>query len=121
MDPKDREYLVSVLQILGKTQVVEESKIEAYAIISAMGPTYFWFQIEQLKLLGISYGMDNKEAEETITGMINGAANTLFKSKLTPEEVMDLVAVKPLGEYEETITKFYIEKLNAIYNKIKSE
>jgi pyrroline-5-carboxylate reductase len=71
-------------------------------------------------MLAISYGMDEKEAEETISEMINGTVSTLFNSNLTPEEVMDLVPVKPIGEYEETIKSFYLAKLNAIYEKIKS-
>ena len=68
---------------------------------------------------GISYGMDESEAKEVISEMINGTINTLFFSTLSPEEVMDLVPVKPIGEYEETIKSFYTEKLNAIYEKIK--
>ncbi len=115
----DKNYLLSLLHIIGKSPEVAESKIEAYAIISAMGPTYFWFQLQQLKVLAISYGMDEKEAEETISEMIKGTVNTLFNSNMTPEEVMDLIPVKPIVEYEETIKTFYTEKLNAIYEKIR--
>jgi pyrroline-5-carboxylate reductase len=120
LSDNQKENLLDLLHILGKAPIVEESKIEAYAVICAMGSTYFWFQLQQLKMLAISYGMDEKEAEETISEMINGTVSTLFNSNLTPEEVMDLVPVKPIGEYEETIKSFYLAKLNAIYEKIKS-
>lgn len=119
INESNKECLLSLLKILGPAPVVEENKLEGYAVIGAMGPTYFWFQIDHLKKLGISYCLNEKEAEETISEMIKGTVNTLFNSKMTPEEVMDLVPVKPIGDYEDTIKSFYSEKLNAIYNRIK--
>jgi pyrroline-5-carboxylate reductase len=86
-----------------------------------MGPTYFWFQMLHLKSLAVSFGMDEKEAGKVITEMMRGAANSLFHSGMQPEEVMDLVPVKPLGEYEETIKKYYTEKLNGVYEKIRPQ
>ena len=76
-------------------------------------------KLKKLEELAISYGMDDDEAKETISEMINGTINTLFYSTLSPEEVMDLVPVKPIGEHEETIKSYYVENLNAIYKKIK--
>ena len=117
----EKKYLISLMQILGKTPEVLESKIEAYAMINAMGPTYFWFQFQQLKMLGISYGMDENEAKEVISAMIKGSVDALFNSNMRPEDVMDLIPVKPINDHEETIKEFYTEKLNAIYNKIKPQ
>jgi pyrroline-5-carboxylate reductase len=93
--------------------------MEAYAVISAMGSTYFWFQLKQLYDLSLTFGMDGDEAKEIIPEMLKGTADTLFASDLTPEEVMDLVPVRPLGDYEDVMKSFYIEKLNGIYAKIK--
>jgi len=36
--------LLDLLRVMGKTPEVEESMLEGYAIVSAMLPTYFWFQ-----------------------------------------------------------------------------
>jgi pyrroline-5-carboxylate reductase len=119
MNAADRKHVLTLLDILGSTPEVPERKLEAYAIISAMGPTYFWFQMLHLKSLAVSFGMDEKEAGSVITEMIKGTANTLFKSGMQPEDVMDLVPVKPLGEYEETIKQYYTEKLNGIHEKIR--
>lgn len=116
---ENKKYMLNLLSIIGKTPVVQESKIETYALISAMGPTYFWFQLKILEELGIQYGMDKNEVQNVIYEMMVGSINTLFYSEISPEEVMDLVPVKPIGEYEETIKSFYTEKLNGIYNKIK--
>ena len=119
MSEDKRNELLELLGILGKTFVVPEQKIEAYAVISAMGSTYFWFQLKQLQDLALLYGMDEGEAKEVITEMLRGTANTLFSSGLPDEEVMDLVPVRPLSDYEDVIKSYYREKLNGIYAKIK--
>ncbi len=112
--------LLDLLSPLGFTPEIADSKIEAYAVIGAMGHTYFNFQLQKLKELAISFGMDESEAETTISNMLWGTAETLFKSGLSYDEVVNLVPVKPLGEVEDTIKDFYDKYLNGIYNKIKT-
>lgn len=119
MPESQRNCVLDLLWILGDVPVIDESKIEAYAVISAMGSTYFWFQLEHLRKLGIQFGLDKTEAKEILAKMLNGTIDTLFFSDLPTEEVMDLVPVKPIGDYEQTINDFYSDKLNAIYEKIK--
>jgi pyrroline-5-carboxylate reductase len=114
-----RERLLQFFEKLGTTPVVEESKIEAYAMISAMGPTYFFFQLQKLKELAISYGMEEKEAQKVISDMLWGATETLFSAGLTYPEVVNLIPVKPMGEVESIISGYYEQFLNAIYSKIK--
>jgi pyrroline-5-carboxylate reductase len=115
----EKKQILELLENLGEVPVVSEEKIEAYAVISAMGSTYFWFQMQELKNLAVKFGMDETEANRTIKGMLKGSAETLFNSGLTPAEVMDLVPVKPLAEYEESIISYYDSKLTGIYEKIK--
>ena len=110
---------VEVFEKLGKVPIVPENQIEAYAVISAMGHTYFWYQLQQLKELGQSYGLSEKEAHETISALLWGTSETLFNSGLTYEKVVDLVPVKPMAEHENTIKEFYKTCLNGIYQKIK--
>jgi len=117
VDAKNK--ILELVRSLGSTPVVAESKIEAYAVISAMGPTYFNFQIQKLKELAVSYGMDEKEAQSVITEMLWGTTETLFHSGLTYPEVVDLIPVKPMAEVEEPIKGYYDQFLNGIYNKIK--
>lgn len=116
---ESKNSLMKLIQSLGHTPEVDESKIEAYAVISAMGHTYFFFQLQKLKELAISFGMDELEAQSTISDMLWGSTETLFKSGLSYEEVVDLIPVKPMGEVEETIKGFYEQYLTGIYNKIK--
>ena len=112
------EFL-AVFVKLGKVPVVPENQIEAYAMISAMGHTYFWYQLQQLKELGLSYGLSEKEANETISEMLWGTTETLFNSGLDYSKVIDLVPVKPMAEHENTIREFYKTNLNGLYQKIK--
>jgi pyrroline-5-carboxylate reductase len=111
--------LLVLMRSLGSTPVVEESKIEAYAVITAMGHTYFFFQLQKLKELAVTFGMNEKEAHTAITEMLGGSTETLFNSGLSYAEVADLVPVKPMAEVEETIKGYYDQYLTGIYNKIK--
>lgn len=110
---------IEVFGKLGKVPIVPENQIEAYAVISAMGHTYFWYQLQQLKELGLSYGLSEKEAKETISAVLWGTTETLFNSGLTYEEVINLVPVKPMAEHENEVREFYKTSLNEIYQKIK--
>jgi len=118
-DTDMKSDILEIFKPLGNTPLVVDSKIEAYAIISAMGHTYFNFQLQKLKELAVSFGMDEDEAKKTITNMLWGTTETLFNSGMSYTEVVDLVPVKPMAEVEETINGFYDLYLNGIYNKIK--
>lgn len=114
-----KAYIQQLLNVLGKAPEADETKIEAYAVICIMGSTYFCYQLKLLEELGIQYGMDSNEVKEAISEMMKGTMNTLFFSEIPSDEVMDLVPVKPMVEYEDLIKGFYKEKLNGIFNKIK--
>ncbi|HNW51912.1 MAG TPA: NAD(P)-binding domain-containing protein [Prolixibacteraceae bacterium] len=120
-DDNKKQMLLDLVKALGYIPEVDDSKIEAYAVISAMGHTYFNFQLQKLKELAVSFGMDEDEAKIAITNMLWGTTETLFRSNLTFAEVDDLVPVKPLSEVEETIKGYYDQYLNAIFNKIKPQ
>jgi pyrroline-5-carboxylate reductase len=114
-----RNEFLEIFEKLGKVPVVPENQIEAYAMISAMGHTYFWYQLQQLKELGLSFGLSESEANETISAMLWGTTETLFNSGLNYDKVIDLVPVKPMAEHENTIKEFYKTSLNGLYQKIK--
>jgi pyrroline-5-carboxylate reductase len=118
-NPGLKTLLLDMLANTGLVPIVEESKIEAYAMISAMGHTYFFFQLQKLKELAIDFGMEEEEAEKTITNMLWGTTETLFNSGLNYSEVADLIPVKPLGEVEKQIVEYYDIYLRALFLKIK--
>jgi len=116
-ETKDR--FLEMMLSLGHTPEIAESKMEAYAVISAMGHTYFFFQLQKMKELAIIFGMEEVEAETVIADMLWGTTETLFKSGLSYQEVADLVPVKPMGEVEEAIKSYYDLYLTAIFTMIK--
>ena len=105
---------------LGHLPEVADEQLESYAVISAMGPTYFWFQFHVLEQLAESFGLARHEARQAIATMLHGAVDTLLSSELPPEVVMDLVPVRPLADDEETITNMLATRLRAIHGKLNS-
>jgi pyrroline-5-carboxylate reductase len=117
---REKEEAQILLRALGKCPEVAEDSLEAYAIVTAMGPTYLWFQLHELQSLAESFGIPAADAQNGIVEMAIGAAKTLSESGLTAEEVMDLIPVKPLGEEESIIKAMYRSKLEPLYKKLKS-
>lgn len=115
----DRDTVIRLLTPLGECPEVAEPKLEAYAILSAMGPTYFWYQFYELIALGESFGLTPAEAQTGVARMLAGAMDTITQSGLRPEQVKDLVPVKPLAELEPTVADAYRSKLTALMEKIK--
>ena len=115
----EKKEIKNFFEILGDCPEVKEENLEAYAILTAMGPTYLWFQIEELKALGLTFGLSTKEVEKALAKMVKGTVKTLFESQRTPAEVMDLVPLKPIGEDEEAIRNIYRTKLKGLYAKLK--
>ncbi|HYG35405.1 MAG TPA: NAD(P)-binding domain-containing protein [Clostridia bacterium] len=115
----EKQGIMDLLTLLGECPEVAEEKLEGYAILSAMGPTYLWFQLETLRELAGTFGMSEAEIAPALKRMVCGGTRTLLESGLSPAEVMDLVPVKPLGEMEAQVVEFYRTRLPAIYQKIK--
>ena len=114
----EKNLLSDQFAALGECPKVEEDKLEAYAIVTAMGPTYLWPQLNELHKLALEFGMTE---EETVAGMKAMVANTvdlLYNSGLDYEQVVDLIPVKPLGEHEEEIRNIYRTKLTGLFNKL---
>jgi pyrroline-5-carboxylate reductase len=119
LPPDDRARLTQLLAPLGQCPEVAEAKLEAYAVVAAMGPTYFWPQWHELQTLGTSFGLTPAEAAEAVREMLLGALRTLQDSGLSPQQVMDLIPVKPLGDLEPTILAGYRTKLQAVMDRIR--
>jgi pyrroline-5-carboxylate reductase len=111
--------ILDLLRLLGITFEVPEEKLESYAIMSAMLPTYFWFQWKELVEIGQKIGLSEKESNDSINDTLIASLKLMYKSGLSPQEVMDLIPVKPIGEHEVQISEIYRSKLIALFEKIK--
>ena len=120
MPQESRAALQALMAPLGEMPEVDDALIETCAVISAMGPTYFWFQFDEVRQLAQSFGMSADQAKAAVRSMLHGAIDTLFDGSLAPERVMDLVPVKPLAPDEEAIKGMLRERLGAIHAKLTS-
>lgn len=118
-DTSAKKEILVLLSSLGTTFEVSEEKLESYAIMSAMLPTYFWFQWKELAEIGQKIGLSEKESNDSINDTLIASLNLMYKSGLNPQVVMDLIPVKPIGEHEPQITEIYKTKLIGLFEKIK--
>ena len=106
---------------MGYTFEAVEEKLESYAIISAMLPTYFWFQWDEMEKIGEKIGLDSRETKEAIRETLLASTQLFYNPDLTHEEVMDLIPVKPVADHEQTIRECFNSKLLPLFEKIKPE
>ncbi|MFW6246170.1 MAG: pyrroline-5-carboxylate reductase family protein [Tangfeifania sp.] len=115
----EKKQIKKLFKPLGKTFETEEHKLEGYAIVSAMLPTYFWFQWQEMEAIAVKTGLSPEEAQKAVKSTLKKAIKLYYNSGLTPEEVMDLIPVKPIGENEEEIKNTLNTKLLGLFEKIK--
>jgi pyrroline-5-carboxylate reductase len=119
MEEKEQKAVFKLLKKLGKTIITEEAKLEGYAIVSAMLPTYFWFQWQEMEKIALEMGLTAEEAKTAVKSTLKKALKLYYKSDLTPAEVIDLIPVKPIGENEGEIKNILNTKLLGLFAKIK--
>jgi pyrroline-5-carboxylate reductase len=115
---EDRQRLRAYFAALGQAPEVEEDRLEAYAILIAMGPTYFWPQWQTLRELGRSFGLEQEATDTGLAAMLHGAVDLLFQSGMTYEEVMDTIPVKPLAEAREVMLEPYATTLPRLHDRL---
>lgn len=116
---EEKKQLIKLFRSLGKTIEVDERELEPYAIVSAMLPTYFWFQWKKMEDIAVKTGFTEKESRQIIKSTLRRSLELYFDSGLSPEEVIDLIPVKPIGDKEEEIETILENKLLGLYEKIK--
>lgn len=82
---EEKTALSKLFKKLGGCPEVDEDKLEAYALITAAGPTYIWFQLFELFELGKSFGLTDKQAWKGIKKMLKGAVETVDEAGLSPK------------------------------------
>jgi pyrroline-5-carboxylate reductase len=119
MSEEKKQMMLRIFRRMGRTFEVAEQKLESYAVMSAMLPTYFWFQWKELVEIGTQIGLTSEESQNAVKDTMLAAIRTYFYSGLQPEQVMDLIPVKPIGEHEAQIKAIYHDKLLPLFEKIK--
>lgn len=116
---QDRDDLTQILIPLGEAPEVAEDTLEIYAILTAMGPTYLWPQLYELQSLAQSFGLNSEDALTGLVGMVRGTLATMTDAKLSPDEVQDLIPVKPLADLQPALLEAYRAKLGGVMERIR--
>lgn len=119
IDAASRERLSALFAPWGQWPEVEERDLEAYAIVTGMGPTYYWYQWQALRDAATQFGLSPSVADEALRHMIEGALATLLDSGLPPTGVTDLIPVRPLESIETDVRAAYGTALPALFAKIR--
>ena len=119
VDAAARRAAATLFAPWGASPEVQERDLEAYAILTGMGPTYYWYQWQALREAAGQFGLSAAGTDEALRQMLDGAVATLLESGLSPAEVMDLIPVRPLEAIEPSVTAAYGTALPALFAKIR--
>jgi pyrroline-5-carboxylate reductase len=119
VDADSRARLLRLAEPWGPSPEVPEAHLEAYAVLTGMGPTYYWFQWDLLRVLAGEFGLPPDATAAALQHMIAGAAATLLESGLPAGTVMDLVPIRPLEGIEAQVAEAYFANLRGVYAKIR--
>jgi pyrroline-5-carboxylate reductase len=72
LSESERSRIADLLDALGGHPEVPDDRIEAYAIVSAMGPTYFFFQVYELMRIARESGLGDRDAAGAAKAMLEG-------------------------------------------------
>jgi len=119
-DPSRRKEAVSLLEKLGDLAEVKEESLEIYAVITAMGPTYFLFQWKEMLDLAIEFGLSEKDAMEGVSKMLSGTLSLFSDTGIDFAVKNDLVPVRPFSDEEDNIKNIFKTRLSMTFNKLRS-
>lgn len=113
-----RAALLALLAPFGPSPEVPDEQLEAYAVLTAMGPTYLWPQFYALVDLAGKMGLDPGAAMEGLTAMVQGALRTMTDADLSPQQIRDLIPARPLAEPVGVISAAYGEILTVLHARL---
>lgn len=116
----ERGRVLGLLDALGRHPLVEDDEIEAYAVLTAMGPAYFFFQVFELMRIAREAGLERGAAAAATKAMLEGMVATAFDAGLSEARVLDLIPGKPMQPNEEAIKAMYAAALPATLAKLKA-
>lgn len=120
------ETTVELFETVGKTLILDESKIDALSTISGSGPAYVFYLIEQLTAAAKHQGFSDEDAALLVNETFLGAAELLVDSAKSPEALRKQVT-SPNGTTERAIArmseadlqKMFIEATDAALARAK--
>jgi pyrroline-5-carboxylate reductase len=116
----DKEWVKSMLSVLGEHEEVDEDKIETYTVLSAMGPTYFLPFADELIRFGASNGLSYQEARKAVASTMRGTSELASKVDRPIEELKNMIGTQPLKMREQELRSIMQEELGKTLQQLKT-
>ena len=124
-EDEDIEKTLKILNILGKTIVVDENKINAATILTGSGIAYILRFLRAMTEGGIEIGFPSKIAQEIAAQTMKGTVELLLEEGVHPEQLIDRVCtpsgttIRGLNEMEKNgFSSSVIQGILSSYGKI---
>ena len=109
-----REIAESLFATIGKTLVIDESRIDALSTISGSGPAYVFLLVEELTKAARHHGFTAEESALLVNETFLGAAELLVVSGRLPEDLRRQVT-SPNGTTMQAIARMQEAKLDDMF------
>ena len=96
------EEAVSILSVLGQTEIIQESQLNAVIGISGSAPAYLFVFLDALADAGVLGGLHREQAVRMAVQTMLGAAELAKETALSPAELRDMVC-SPAGTTIEAV------------------
>ncbi|MEZ5332816.1 MAG: NAD(P)-binding domain-containing protein [Thermoanaerobaculia bacterium] len=116
IDATVRRELEALFAPWGEAPEVPEDHLEIYAVVTAMGPTYFWYQIQELRNLAVEFGLTPETADRAIGRMVEGT--TRCSSCREAPTRWTSWPVRPLREIEPGVVEAIDTRLRRLYGRL---
>lgn len=120
MNDAERTRVRELLSVLGDMPEVEETNIETYAVLSAMGPTYLWPLLDEMITSGVRYGLTADESARLVSRMAVASAKMVESSGKDYATRMNMIPSKPMADIEQEMRGLFRAKLDAIHTKLST-
>lgn len=109
-----QELAEKLFSTIGKTLVVDESRIDALSTISGSGPAYVFLLIEELTKAAKHHGFTDQESALLVNETFLGAAELLIASGQSPEDLRRQVT-SPNGTTMQAIARMQEANLGQMF------
>lgn len=99
---EELEYVLQILNTIGKTEVVEEYLMDAVVSVSGSSPAYVFMMIEAMADAAVAEGMPRPQAYRFAAQAIYGSAKMVLETGKHPGELKDMVC-SPAGTTIEAV------------------
>jgi len=105
IDITEQQFIIELLETLGKTYIIDEKLMDAVGAVSGSGPAYVYMFIEALADAGVLGGLNRQMAYELAAQTVLGSAKMVLETGKHPGALKDDVC-SPGGSTIEGVKSF---------------